>query len=88
MPLFVFFLAVTVLVVPHPILAGTATFTYGGTPVTRTTTPEQDEKIVRLKDKENGNRAQSTPPQAPLTTKKYVEEPLRQYAAIAGHECR
>ena len=41
--------------------------------MTRTTTPKQDEKIVRLKDKENANTRAVHAPVPPLTAEEYAE---------------
>lgn len=61
-----------------PILAqaGTAVFTFGGTPLTLTTDADQDAYLTRLLTKENELRAAASPPRATLTLEEYVRDAL------------
>lgn len=52
--------------------AGTVTFTFGGTPVTLTTTAAQDAFLTRLLGKENQLRASKVPPQAAISLETFM----------------
>lgn len=54
--------------------AGTVQFTFGGTPVTLTTTANQDTFLTRLLTRENAARAARTPPDSPLTLEQYMRD--------------
>jgi hypothetical protein len=59
-----------------PLEAGTITYNFGGTTVTRTTNATQDAKLTRLLAKENLLRAARTPPDAALTLEQYLDQIL------------
>jgi len=56
--------------------AGTIVFTFNGTPVTLTTTADQDTYLQRLLVQENQRRTASEPPRDTLTLEEYVREAL------------
>ena len=59
---------------PGVVWAGSAVFTFGGTPLTLTTTAPQDAFLNRLLVKENALRASRVPPAVPLTLEQYMRD--------------
>lgn len=56
--------------------AGTVTFTFGGSPVTLTTTAGQDTFLADLLIRANAQRALRSPPESPFTLEEYLRDIL------------
>jgi hypothetical protein len=69
-----FLVCVVLIGLEIPLWAGTVTFTFGGNPVTLTTTAGQDTFLARLRVRENAHRAALTPSQSALTLEEYVRD--------------